>query len=249
MSAHRLSPIDTDTTCSITIPKQAFLDVSSATNPALGYGADGILGLGFTSLSNIDKQVNNSGGDWGRSVLYNSFLDKPDEKNFITFALQRTDDGSDDVQGAFSVGEIDSNYTDISSSNAISTWPVASPSRWNVLLDAYMVGSSTYTVSTNVTDAPSNNAVVLLDSGTSYSCVVLCVSLIHFLFCCFLGRYCTSDIAQSIYGSISGANYDSSQGLWVVPCDAEVDMALQFGYVVFIFINSFALSHSRLRQQ
>ena len=45
-----------------------------------------------------------------------------------------------------------------------------------------------------------------------------------------LGRYCSSDIAQNIYGSISGASYDPNQGLWIVPCDAEVDMALQFGY-------------------
>ena len=104
-------------------------------------------------------------------MLYNSFLDKPDEKNFITFALQRSEESDDDVTGAFTVGEIDSNYTDIESANAISTWPVSSPTRWNVLLDAYMVGTSTYSVSTNVTGAPSSNAVALLDSGTSYSYV------------------------------------------------------------------------------
>lgn len=198
----------------ITIPKQAFLDTSSSTNPALSYGAQGVLGLGFTSLSNIDSAVNSSGGDWGRSLLYNAFLDNPDEKNYITFALQRSTQVSGDVEGVFTVGEIDSNYTDIEDASEISTWPVSSPSRWNVLLQAFMVGSNTYDVTTNVPDAPSNNAVVLLDSGTSYS-------------------YCTVDAAESIYGSIDGASFDSSSGLWTVPCDAEVDMALQFGSDVF----------------
>ncbi|KAI5120673.1 hypothetical protein M0805_006962 [Coniferiporia weirii] len=198
----------------ITISEQAFLDVSAATNPALSYGAQGILGLGFTSLSVIDSTVNGTGGDWGRSLLYNAFLDNPDEGNYITFVLQRSTESDDDVQGAFTIGEIDGNYTDIGNSPSLSTWPVNSPKRWNILLEAFMVGTNTYSVSTNVSGAPSNNAVALLDSGTSYS-------------------YCSVDIAQNIYGSINGATYDDIQGFWTVPCDAEVDMALQFGGQVY----------------
>ena len=38
-------------------------------------------------------------------------------------------------------------------------------------------------------------------------------------------------MAEAIYGGISGAKLDSSLQQWVVPCDAEVDMALQFGCV------------------
>ena len=70
-------------------------------------------------------------------------------------------------------GEIDTNYSDIEDANEIPTWPVSSPSRWNVLLQALLVGSNAYNVTTDVHDAPSNNAVVLLDSGTSYSFVPL----------------------------------------------------------------------------
>ena len=44
-------------------------------------------------------------------------------------------------------------------------------------------------------------------------------------------RYCPVDVAQAIYGGVSGATYDSSSGFWSVPCDAEIDMALQFGFV------------------
>ena len=63
-----------------------------------------MLGLGFTSLSNIDNVVNGTGGDWGRSILYNAFLDNPDEGNYITFALQRSTQANDDVEGAFTIG-------------------------------------------------------------------------------------------------------------------------------------------------
>ncbi|EJD01502.1 acid protease [Fomitiporia mediterranea MF3/22] len=201
----------------VTFPKQAFLDVSSANNPALSYGAEGVLGLGFTSLSNIDSKVNASGGDWGRSLLYNAFLDKPEEKNYITFALQRSTTNSnsnDDVEGAFTIGELDPKYTAIENSNALSTWPVVHPSRWTILLDTVLVGTNTVSVSSNVSGAPSGKAVVLLDSGTSYS-------------------YCPTDIAEAIYGGVNGAKYDPTQGMWTVPCDAEIDMALQFGGNVF----------------
>lgn len=67
------------------------------------------------------------------------------------------------------VGEIDQTYSNISSSNELPTWPVVSPKRWNVLLDSFIVGTQTFSVSTNVSNAPSNQAVVLLDSGTSYT--------------------------------------------------------------------------------
>ncbi|KAH8118676.1 acid protease [Phellopilus nigrolimitatus] len=213
----------------IKVPKQAFLDVNTATNPALSYGAEGILGLGFTSLSTIDSVVNGTGGDWGRSVLYNAFLDNPTEKNYITFALQRSTEPDDNVDGAFTIGEIDKTYSNISSATALSTWPVVAPERWNVLLQALMVGSETYGVSTNVDGVPSGNAVALLDSGTSYS-------------------YCTTDAAKAIYGGVDGASFDENQGLWVLPCDAEIDMALQFGGNVYplhpLDVNSKASSTS-----
>ncbi len=89
---------------SIGVKKQAYLDVSSAQNPALSYGAVGILGLGFTSLSTVDALVNRSGADTGRSLLYNLFEDNPSEPNFIAFALQRSTHADNEVEGSFSIG-------------------------------------------------------------------------------------------------------------------------------------------------
>jgi len=197
----------------IKIPKQALLDVDSALNPALSF-ASGILGLGFTSLSTIDALVNRTKDDAGRSVLYNAFKDNPSEPNFISFVLERADNSTDDVEGSFTIGEYEDKYKSIADTPKIPTWPVNSPTRWNVLLDAVLVGSSTHEVSTHVVGAPSNRAVALLDSGTSFT-------------------YASVEICNAIYGGVEGAKYSDALGQWVVPCDAEIDMALQFGGRVF----------------
>lgn len=201
----------------INISTQAYLDTTKANNPALSYGADGIAGLGFTSLSTIDALVNNSQSSSGRSLLYNMFMQNPSEPNFIAFALERsTDDNadSDDVEGSFSVGEYDPAHVGVANTTAIPTWPVLSPKRWSLLLEAYMIGSVTLLPTTQVADVPSNRAVVVLDTGTSWS-------------------YVPSDVANNIYSGVSGAQFSSGIGQWVLPCDAEVDMALQFGGQIF----------------
>ncbi|EGN93043.1 hypothetical protein SERLA73DRAFT_64735, partial [Serpula lacrymans var. lacrymans S7.3] len=194
----------------ISVPNQAFLDVSSAQNPALSYNAVGILGLGFDSLSTVDALVNSTGASTGRSLLHNLFQDNPQEPNYIAFSLQSSVDSADNIPGVFSIAQ----YANVTSANKLSTWPVTSPSRWNVLLDSFIVGTQTYSVSTGVKGAPSNQAVVLLDSGTSYT-------------------YAPTEVCQAIYGNISGAQYNSGLGQWVVPCDAEIDMALQFNNQIY----------------
>ncbi|KAF8138288.1 aspartic peptidase domain-containing protein [Boletus edulis] len=197
----------------ITVPRQAYLNVSSAQNPAMSYGAAGIMGLGFDSLSHIDAAINQTGSSSGRTLLYNLFHDNPSEPNFIAFSLQSisNDDG---IQGSFTVGEIDPSYANITSTNKIPTWPATAPSRWNVLLDSFIVGTQSNAVSTTVPAAPPNKAVVLLDSGTSYT-------------------YAPTDVCTAIYGGISGAHYESSLGQWVLPCDAEIDVALQIDNQIF----------------
>ena len=51
----------------------------------------------------------------------------------------------------------------------IPTYPVVDPMRWTVLLDALLIGDSSIPLSTTVEGAPSDKAVVMLDSGTSYT--------------------------------------------------------------------------------
>ncbi|KAJ7771356.1 aspartic peptidase domain-containing protein [Mycena maculata] len=202
----------------INVSSQALLDVSTADNPALAYGADGLVGLGFTSLSSIDHAINATGASTGRSLLYNLFQDNPSEPNYIAFALQRSTDTNDTVQGTFCIGEVEPEYAAVLNGTALPTWPVSYPSRWNVLLEALLVqtsaGTTVVTPTTTVVNAPSNRAVVLLDSGTSYT-------------------YAPTAICDAIYSGISGAEYSSELGQWTIPCEAEVDIALQFGGEVF----------------
>ncbi|KAH7887744.1 aspartic peptidase domain-containing protein [Phlebopus sp. FC_14] len=197
----------------ISVSQQAFLNVSSAQNPALSYGAVGILGLGFDSLSTIDAVLNQTGATSGRTLLYNLFQDNSEEPNFIAFSLQSSKDG-DGIEGSFAVGEIDPQYANVTSTNKVPTWPVTSPSRWNVLLDSFIVGTQTNSVSTTVPGAPSNKAVVLLDSGTS-------------------NTYAPVDACTAIYGGVPGAQFNPTLGQWAVPCDVEIDVALQIDNQIF----------------
>jgi len=88
----------------ISVPSQAFLDVSSTQNPALSHGASGLLGLGFDSLSTIGALVNATGASTGRSLLYHLFQDNPSEPNFIALSLRSTSD-NDQVTGSFAIGK------------------------------------------------------------------------------------------------------------------------------------------------
>jgi len=198
----------------IKVPSQAFLDVTTARNPALSYGAVGIAGLGFTMLSNIDFAVNRTNAATGRSLLFNLFQANPSEPNFVAFALQRGSQPGDDVEGTFSIGEYEPEYARITGNERISTWPVHSPARWNVLVDALIVNNTITVPTTTVPRAPSNKAVALMDSGSSYT-------------------YAPKAICEAIYGNIPGAAYDPTLLTYTVPCNAEIDMALQIGGQVF----------------
>lgn len=57
------------------------------------------------------------------------------------------------------------------------------------------------------------------------------------------------DIVNAIYGGVSGASYDSSLGYWRVPCAAEIDMALQIGFVSYILIFIGLNSHASISGQ
>lgn len=155
---------------------QAFMDISTANNPALAYGADGILGLGFDSLSTVDALVNMTGATTGRTFLYNAFAKNKSEPNFISFTLEDAEDTYDSVQGYFSIGEYNPSYSAVEHSSNIGTWPEAYPTRWSVLVDYILLTDSAITLSSVVSGVPSGKAVVVLDSGTSYSYVLpICV--------------------------------------------------------------------------
>ncbi|KAF4619165.1 hypothetical protein D9613_005082 [Agrocybe pediades] len=198
----------------ISVAEQALLDADQVNNPVFSYGAQGIAGLGFTKLSTIDFTINGTSKSTGRSLLFNMFDANPSEPNFIAFALQRSTEPGDDVEGSFSVGEIDPTYSAVIGNGKISTWPIHNPYRWNVLIDAIIVNETITVPTTKVVGAPSNKAVGLMDSGSSYT-------------------YAPKEICDAIYGNIEGASFNADKGYWLVPCSAEINMAMQIGSQVF----------------
>ncbi|KAF8621592.1 hypothetical protein AX15_007617 [Amanita polypyramis BW_CC] len=196
----------------LSIPKQVFVEATQVNNAAVSFGGRGIAGLGFTSLSALDAEGNQTRSNADRSLLYNLFQANPSEPNFIGFMLQRNVSAIAEPSevGSFSIGEYEPGYEDIANRTSIPTWPVESPKRWTVLLDAVIVGEHITVPSTSVPDAPSNKAVVLVDSGSSYT-------------------YLPKDIVDAIYSNGTGAKFDNQAGRWVIPCSYEIDMALQIG--------------------
>jgi len=192
------------------VQSQAFLLATDANNPVSGYGAAGIIGFGFDSLSSIDSAVNKTGASWGRSFLYNAFQADPSTPNFITFSFQRDGDPKDDVSGTFTIGEYAEGLDAVANMPNITTWPENSPNRWNILLDGFYISGVAQPLNSGVIGAPSGKTVTLIDSGTSYT-------------------YADINIVNAMYSSISGASFDSSTGMWNVPCDAEVDVTFVYG--------------------
>ncbi|KAG8863820.1 hypothetical protein FRB96_007657 [Tulasnella sp. 330] len=192
------------------VASQALLDVTSSNNPIFQYGANGILGLGFSSLSNINKTVSASGGATnGNAYLANAFAQNTSEPNFIAFALGRTNDLSTDVTSSFSIGEVDPAYAGITQTQAISTYPVSQPTRWTMLVDGYEYADGVKrNMSTTVPGAP--GPVLLADTGASYA-------------------YAPPDVVNGLYGGITGASFSSATNTWSVPCDQEVNFALWIG--------------------
>ena len=67
-------------------------------------------------------------------------------------------------------------YAGVLKTAPISTFPVNSPRRWSILVDSLVVGNKQIAVSSNVTGAPSNKAVRLIDLLLVPSLVSICDS-------------------------------------------------------------------------
>ncbi|KAG8753314.1 hypothetical protein FRC12_011584 [Ceratobasidium sp. 428] len=194
-------------------PSQAFMMATSANNPILSWGAEGLLGLGTNTLSTIDRLVNDTGSSWGRSVLYNIFAQSPNTPNFIAFLLQRSEDASSvSGEGSFTIGELEPEYrAAIDATEPIPTWPLVDSKRWTIVIDGYdTTGAISHSLSSSVSGLASGKAVALLDSGTTYA-------------------YASEEFCKNLYSRIPGATFSSALGQWVVPCDQEVNIGLSIG--------------------
>lgn len=71
----------------------------------------------------------------------------------------------------FVLGELDPQFANVSNNSPIPTYPEVNPYRWSILVDAVIVNNSAMVPTSSIAGAPSNKAVAMIDSGSSYSYV------------------------------------------------------------------------------
>ncbi|KZV80007.1 acid protease [Exidia glandulosa HHB12029] len=199
-----------------TIQNQAMFDVQSITDISLS----GILGVGFNEGSLIQQALSSSGvpatlqqaAKSGNTFLANIFAQSPWEGNFTTILLGR----ENEYDGLFTINHIPAGYTAVINQPAltvIANTDVPGAERyWFVSVDSFTVGGTDVSTQSIYPNAPSGQAIALLDTGTSLS-------------------YVSLDIWKAVYGSIPGAVVLSQNGEFgsvLVPCLARISVYVNF---------------------
>ncbi|KAK7681853.1 hypothetical protein QCA50_015200 [Cerrena zonata] len=190
------------------VPNQAFIDAPGS-NATSGGLIQGLIGVGPPNLSTIDPtlQSANSTVD-GSAFLDNVFAYYPDEPNFITFMLSRSEMGTVDG-GEFTIGDVVQNFSAITDTPKL---PVLADDAWFIFMDAVEInditmyggsqGNPKFTV-------PDNQTIALLDTGTSLATA-------------------PRAYVDAIY-NVTGAKFDDESGFYIVPCDTKINVTMVFG--------------------
>ncbi|KAJ7745563.1 aspartic peptidase domain-containing protein [Mycena maculata] len=200
-----------------TVPNQAFIQVTPDSDHPVGQG---LIGLGPSVGSDVYTQLGNDNFK-GNTVLNNIFLQNTSTPNYMTFFLGRVDDPSQTIFGELTVGEVLSNYTNVTSRPKLSvtTVPISDDGNqhFQILLDAdgFIGPDGSPIALSSVVSATSNKkqATVIVDTGFTLPQV-------------------PSSVAEAIYGKFSGAELVTTEGsglMWFLPCTQEVNITLKFG--------------------
>jgi len=189
---------------------------STSFSPSLqSSGFQGLLGLGFDSESVIRK---NLGAGAGNTPLSNIFQQDKTTQNFLSLLLDRHNDPTDGITGQITVSELASGYESITSQPKLylkNAFMDSSNQHWAVVTDNDGVigpdGNPIY-VESIVPRVTGGKLVVVMDSGFTRSQV-------------------PRKVADAIYGRVQGATYNTSDGVWYVPCGQYINIAISFGGV------------------
>jgi hypothetical protein len=205
-----------------TVNDQAYLlvtNTSSFSTDITAQGYQGLIGLGPNSGSVIRSKMGDPSGD---SMLTRIFQQNLTSQNYITFLLDRRDDPGDAFTGQFTISEPVSGFENITSQPKLSVMKVPgltdADQHFQVLSDKNkaIVGPDGNVIETDsiVPKAPSGQLVAVFDSGFTFSQVPRSVS-------------------DAIYGRVRGAEYSTTNQLWLVPCDQMLNISFNFGGVNF----------------
>ncbi|EMD39148.1 hypothetical protein CERSUDRAFT_93190 [Gelatoporia subvermispora B] len=204
------------------VPNQAFINATNATDFDTIFDNDifGILGLAFDEASLVDIEILVSYGvntTIGRTFLSNVFLQNASAPNVFTVLLGRSGDLDETTEGVFTIAEYDPDFSDIVNQPQLARFPnptdLSQQPRWSVVMDGMTVNGEPFQFNASgVPGTPEGKTVAVLDTGFTFPPI-------------------PAGAVDFIYGSIQGAVYDNSTGLWIVPCLNSTNLAFQFGNV------------------
>ncbi|KAF7334254.1 Six-hairpin glycosidase [Mycena sanguinolenta] len=212
------------------IPFQAFLYVQNASvdeQPDFDDGIFGLWGLGFDTpgSSEVNDAVQGAYGTsatWGQSVLANIFQENPTGDDYIGISLSRNGDTGGTADASLTIAEYDSDYAAVANSPKIPQNPLNSGA-WTVTLDSISVGGKAIDWPSTMEQAPAGKNIVVLDTGTTN--VMMPAEQVAAIYSSIPGAAFSPNLDQSI----PPTKFSTTTGVWVLPCNASVNVVATFG--------------------
>jgi len=153
-------------------------------------------------------------------MLNRIFQQNKTTQNNITFLLDRQGDPGNTITGQITISELVPGFENITSQPKMSVETVpgltSADQHWQLLSDKDkgVIGPDGQVIKTSsiVPKAPDGQLVAVYDSGFTFPQVPRTMS-------------------DSIYGCVQGAQYDTKEQLWLVPCDQLLNISFNFGGV------------------
>ncbi|KAI0027747.1 acid protease [Vararia minispora EC-137] len=206
-----------------TVQNQAFVlvqDTSAFSSDFSTAAYQGLLGLGPNTGSVIYRKVDASDNS-ADSTLFRIFEGSQTTSDYITFLLNRANDAQESFAGEFTIAEVVPQFSNITNQPKLTIKDVPTltdaDQHWAVLTDGWGVtgpDGNFIQIGSSVPRVDSKKLVAVLDSGFTFSQV-------------------PRDMSDAIYGRVQGAIYDTTNELWRLPCDQELNVTFHFGGVDF----------------
>jgi hypothetical protein len=139
-------------------------------------------------------------------------------QNYITMLLDRSNDPDESFTGQMTISELAKGFENITQTPKLPVFEVHKLTKrdqhWQITIDKDgILGPDGQPIHHDgIVHGTDNKLVAVLDSGFTFPQV-------------------PRDVADAIYGRVPGANYDSKEQIWTIPCDIEVNLTFVFGGV------------------